>query len=91
MVANEAHLDLIQNLMIILLQVKMATEKKQATFELRSLQEAIKELQSKVCPSSMIVYENEVEVHLLHIQQLLTEKAEENLRTRMENVTEEKK
>ncbi|XP_018497329.1 protein lin-9 homolog [Galendromus occidentalis] len=91
MVANEAHLDLIQNLMIILLQVKTATEKKQATFELRSLKEAIKDLQSKVSPSSMIVYENEVEVHLVHIQHLLTKKAEENLRARMENIVEDKK
>lgn len=89
MVTNAAHLDLIQSLIMVMLQMKAATEKKYSTFELRSLQEAIKELQTKVSPRVMTAYENEVQVHLLHVQQLLTKQAEENLKHNMETVIED--
>lgn len=91
LVGNEAHLDLIKHLMIILLQVKAATEKKHSTFELRSLEEAIKDLQGKISPRDVVVFENQVEVHLMHIKHLLTQKASESLRVKVEKSDEDKK
>ncbi|XP_076362238.1 protein lin-9 homolog [Tachypleus tridentatus] len=73
LVRNEKILDLVANLTSLMLQVKNLAENDLNSFELKSLSDSLLEIQTGIEPQNLSVFQNEVEIHINHIQEGLSQ------------------
>lgn len=71
-VRNERSVDLVSNLVSLMLHLKSFSETEVSSFELKSLNEALEDTRKKLSPSNVINFQNDVEVHVNHIQTSLS-------------------
>lgn len=67
-VRSEKILDLVTSLTSLMLQVKCLAENDLNSFELKSLNESLSDIRLKLDPSNLSTFQNNVEVHVNHIQ-----------------------
>ncbi|XP_074659889.1 protein lin-9 homolog [Tubulanus polymorphus] len=72
-VKNERSLSLVSQLTSLMLQIKNFAENDMNSFEFKSLQEALLEIKNSLDRSNISVFQNNVEVHVNHIQSGLTQ------------------
>lgn len=71
-VRNERSIDIVTQLVSLMLHMKSFSETEVSSFELKSLNEALEDTQKKLNPSNLVHFQNEVEVHVNHIQSSLS-------------------
>ena len=71
-VRNERSIDVVSQLVSLMLHLKSFSETEVSSFELKSLNEALEDTQKKLNPSNLVNFQNEVEVHVNHIQSSLS-------------------
>lgn len=67
-VTNTSILDLITDLTALLLEVKSLADSDQNAYELQVLQGTMEQIKSKLTTENKLVFQNNVEVHMKHIQ-----------------------
>ncbi|ELU17953.1 hypothetical protein CAPTEDRAFT_99454 [Capitella teleta] len=73
MVRQEKSLDLITKLTSLVIQIKTFAESSIHSFEFKSLQETMDEIRASIDPQNLSVLQNNVEIHVNHIQSGLTQ------------------
>jgi hypothetical protein len=72
-VENGSTLQLIASLSALLLQVKMLAESDLNSFEFKSLVDSVQELKKMVDSTNVSSFQNNVEIHIAHIQSGLSQ------------------
>lgn len=67
-VSNKAMLELITDLTALMLQVKSLSDSDQNAYELQVLQGTMEQIKRKLSVENQVVFQNQVEVHMQHIQ-----------------------
>lgn len=67
-VTDPSILELITDLTALMLQVKSLADSDQNAYELQVLQGTMEQIKQKLSPSNQLVFQNNVEVHMKHIQ-----------------------
>ena len=73
MVRSERTIELIIHLTALMLQIKTFAENDYTSFEFKSLQDTLKEIKGSIDPSNISAFENNVEIHMNHIQSGLSQ------------------
>lgn len=71
-VRSERSIDVVSQLVSLMLHLKSFSETEVSSFELKSLSEALEDTKKKLDPSNLVHFQNEVEVHVNHIQSSLS-------------------
>ncbi|CAH1786394.1 unnamed protein product [Owenia fusiformis] len=73
MAKNDNSLELITKLTSIMLQIKTFAENDSNSFEFKSLQDTLTEIKGSLDPNNLGVFQNNVEIHVNHIQSGLSQ------------------